>query len=32
LRYQYSPWHFNCRLRDIADADRLKLAETGWPP
>ena len=31
LRYRYSPWHFGCRLRDIADADRLKLAETGWP-
>lgn len=32
LRYRYSPWHFGCRLRDIADASRLKLAETGWPP
>jgi hypothetical protein len=31
LRYRYSPWHFGCRLRDIADADRLKLTETGWP-
>jgi hypothetical protein len=31
LRYRYSPWHFTCRLRDIADADRLKLSATGWP-
>jgi len=31
LRYRFTPWHFGCRLRDIADADRLKLAETGWP-
>jgi hypothetical protein len=31
LRYRYSPWHFGCRLRDIADANRLKLSETGWP-
>jgi hypothetical protein len=31
LRYRYSPWHFACRLRDIADADRLKLSATGWP-
>jgi hypothetical protein len=31
LRYRYSPWHVGCRLRDIADAERLKLSETGWP-
>jgi hypothetical protein len=31
LRYRYTPWHFGCRLRDIADARRLQLAEAGWP-
>jgi hypothetical protein len=32
LRYRYSPWHFGCRLRDIDDAQRLKLSAVGWPP
>jgi hypothetical protein len=31
LQYHYKPWHFGCRLRDIDDARRLKLAEVGWP-
>jgi hypothetical protein len=31
LRYRFSPWHFRCRFRDIADARRLKLADIGWP-
>jgi hypothetical protein len=31
LRYRFSPWHFRCRFRDIADARRLKLADVGWP-
>jgi hypothetical protein len=31
LHYRYNPWHFNCRLRDIDDARRLKLSEVGWP-
>ena len=30
LRYRYSPWHYDCRLRDIADANRLRLSEVGW--
>jgi hypothetical protein len=31
LRYRFSPWHFRCRFRDIADARRLDLANVGWP-
>jgi hypothetical protein len=30
LRYRYAPWHYDCRLRDIEDANRLRLAEVGW--
>jgi hypothetical protein len=31
LRYRFSPWHFRCRFRDIADARKLELANVGWP-
>jgi hypothetical protein len=31
LRYRFSPWHFRCRFRDIADARKLELADIGWP-
>jgi hypothetical protein len=31
LRYRFSPWHFRCRLDDIADARRLQLSKVGWP-
>jgi len=31
LRYRFSPWHFRCRFRDIADARNLELADVGWP-
>lgn len=31
LRYRFSPWHFRCRFRDIADARKLRLADIGWP-
>lgn len=31
LRYRFSPWHFRCRLDDIADAKRLQLSNVGWP-
>ncbi len=31
LRYRFSPWHFRCRFRDIADARNLRLADVGWP-
>lgn len=31
LRYRFSPWHFRCRLDDIADAQRLQLSNVGWP-
>jgi hypothetical protein len=31
LRYRFSPWHFRCRLDDIADARRLQLSSVGWP-
>jgi hypothetical protein len=31
LRYRFSPWHFRCRLSDIADARRLQLSNVGWP-
>ncbi len=31
LRYRFSPWHFLCRFRDIADAHKLELANVGWP-
>jgi hypothetical protein len=31
LRYRFSPWHFRCRLGDIADAQRLQLSKVGWP-
>jgi hypothetical protein len=31
LRYRFSPWHFRCRLDDIADARRLQLSNVGWP-
>ncbi len=31
LRYRYAPWHYGCRLRDIDDANDLRLAEVGWP-
>lgn len=31
LRYRFSPWHFRCRLDDIADAQRLQLSSVGWP-
>ena len=31
LRYRFSPWHFRCRFRDIADARTLQLADVGWP-
>jgi hypothetical protein len=31
LRYRFSPWHFRCRFRDIADARKLELADVGWP-
>jgi hypothetical protein len=31
LRYLFSPWHFRCRFRDIADARMLDVADVGWP-
>jgi hypothetical protein len=31
LRYRFSPWHFRCRFRDMADARKLELANVGWP-
>jgi hypothetical protein len=31
LRYRFSPWHFRCKLDDIADARRLQLSKVGWP-